>query len=52
MTPDHISSANYNYFTGWCIRLEYIQAGNPQQNAMLSVLTGLHDTSDSHIFFA
>lgn len=31
--PEYISSAIQNWATEWGIRLEYIQLGNPQQNA-------------------
>jgi len=31
--PEHISSAIQNWVSEWGIRLEYIQPGNPQQNA-------------------
>ena len=46
--PEYISAAIQNWAAEWGIRLEYIQPGNPQQNALLKDLTEQFATNGCH----
>ena len=45
---EYISSAIQNWASEWGIRLEYIQPGNPQQNAYVERFNRRYDTNGCH----